>query len=455
MSTPRRAASSFDTYGSNAITTILTPSARSATTFPMAPRPTTPRTLSVISVPMNLFFSHFPAFIEAVACGIWRERAIIIEMACSPVVTVFRPGVFITTTPFLVAATLSMLSVPLPARPITLMRDACSKHAAVAFVAPRTTTASYWLMAAASSSGVIFPFTSTSIPSFVNTSMPTFCRLSSARTFMRVFSCFPVRWWSGGNATALPIKGIRKSQSREAQKTLEGGRVPCENAEDRNPARGRQRGASRGNPMRAHARTSHETDDQFQRRTRRPSPSRSGARPRRVPRLLRKRHVGDGAQPPREGVRGGPRRGDRPRPGTPRRARILRDPPAAGRSDRALRADPHELPREGKDGEVRRHRRLGAEGAGRGEARRGDVRRRDGRLEPRDRRREGQELHPRAGSFRGEGRGGRRLPAHHLQRDDPRRRIQRRSVPRVSRHGSRAADRGHVERLPLASVRRD
>ena len=205
----------------------------------MAPRPTTPRTLSVISVPMNLFFSHFPAFIEAVACGIWRERAIIIETACSAVVTVLPPGVFITTTPFLVAATLSMLSVPLPARPITLIREAFSKHAAVALVAPRTTTASYWLMAAVSSSDVIFPFTSTSIPSFVNTSMPTFCRLSSASTFMGVFSCFPVRWRSGGNATALPIRGIRKSQSREAQKTLEGGRGPCENAEDPIPARWR------------------------------------------------------------------------------------------------------------------------------------------------------------------------------------------------------------------------
>ena len=91
---------------------------------------------------MNLFFSHFPAFMEAVAWGIWRARAIIRATACSPVVTVFPPGVFITTTPFLVAAALSMLSVPLPARPMTLTREAFSKLAAVALVAPRTTTAS-------------------------------------------------------------------------------------------------------------------------------------------------------------------------------------------------------------------------------------------------------------------------------------------------------------------------
>src|SRR5512134_1409486 len=45
-------------------------------------------------------------------------------------------------------------------------------------------------MTAASSSGVILPFTSTSIPSLTKTSMPTFCRLSSARTFMGADSPF-------------------------------------------------------------------------------------------------------------------------------------------------------------------------------------------------------------------------------------------------------------------------
>src|SRR5574341_758184 len=45
-------------------------------------------------------------------------------------------------------------------------------------------------MTAASSSGVILPFTSTSIPSLAKTSRPTFCRLSSARTFIGVRSPF-------------------------------------------------------------------------------------------------------------------------------------------------------------------------------------------------------------------------------------------------------------------------
>ena len=89
---------------------------------------------------MNLLFSHFPSFIELLACGSWRAMPIISAMACSPVVTVFPPGVFITTTPFLVAAVLSMLSVPLPARPFTVSRDTFSKTGAVAFVAPRTTS---------------------------------------------------------------------------------------------------------------------------------------------------------------------------------------------------------------------------------------------------------------------------------------------------------------------------
>src|SRR3990170_4736566 len=45
-------------------------------------------------------------------------------------------------------------------------------------------------MTAASSSGVILLFTSTSIPSLTKTSMPTFCRLSRARTFMAGHSPF-------------------------------------------------------------------------------------------------------------------------------------------------------------------------------------------------------------------------------------------------------------------------
>ena len=35
------------------------------------------------STPSNFFFSHLPAWVEALAWGMWRARAIIMAMACS------------------------------------------------------------------------------------------------------------------------------------------------------------------------------------------------------------------------------------------------------------------------------------------------------------------------------------------------------------------------------------
>src|SRR3972149_10103441 len=50
-------------------------------------------------------------------------------------------------------------------------------------------------MTAASSSGVIFPLISVSIPSLAKTSRPTFCKLSRARTFIPEFSfCLYLRY---------------------------------------------------------------------------------------------------------------------------------------------------------------------------------------------------------------------------------------------------------------------
>jgi len=46
---------------------------RASTTIePILPQPITPSVLPVISTPMNRFFSHLPAWVEASACGIWR-----------------------------------------------------------------------------------------------------------------------------------------------------------------------------------------------------------------------------------------------------------------------------------------------------------------------------------------------------------------------------------------------
>ena len=79
----------------------------------------TPSVLPKISTPMNLFFSHLPARVEASASGICRASASISEMACSAVVIELPNGVFITMMPRAVAAGMSTLSTPMPARPIT------------------------------------------------------------------------------------------------------------------------------------------------------------------------------------------------------------------------------------------------------------------------------------------------------------------------------------------------
>ena len=101
------------------MTFIFRPMARSATIEPMLPQPIRPSVLPVSSTPMKRFFSHLPAWVEASACGIWRASANIMAMACSAVVIELPNGVFITTTPFAVAAGMSTLSTPMPARPMT------------------------------------------------------------------------------------------------------------------------------------------------------------------------------------------------------------------------------------------------------------------------------------------------------------------------------------------------
>ena len=85
----------------------------------MLPQPITPSVLPVISTPMKRFFSHLPAWVEASAAGIWRASANISAMACSAVVIELPNGVFITMMPLAVAAGMSTLSTPMPARPIT------------------------------------------------------------------------------------------------------------------------------------------------------------------------------------------------------------------------------------------------------------------------------------------------------------------------------------------------
>ena len=119
------------------MTRMRRPSARSTTIEPMLPAPITPSVLPVISTPMKRFFSHLPACVEASACGICRASASISVIACSAVVIELPKGVFITMMPFAVAAGISTLSTPMPARPITFRFFARSRIFGVTLVAER------------------------------------------------------------------------------------------------------------------------------------------------------------------------------------------------------------------------------------------------------------------------------------------------------------------------------
>ena len=74
---------------------------------------------------------------RGVGFGIWRARANISEIACSAVVIELPNGVFMTMMPRAVAAGMSTLSTPMPARPITFRLFAASSILAVTLVAER------------------------------------------------------------------------------------------------------------------------------------------------------------------------------------------------------------------------------------------------------------------------------------------------------------------------------
>ncbi len=184
FSTPISLAFSSLRNGSNAMTFIPSPCARFATSPPMAPIPTTPRTLLKSSTPVNFFFSHRPCFIEFVACGMRLASESMSDIVCSAVVMVFPPGVFMTTMPFFEAAALSTLSRPLPARPMTFRFVAASITSAVSLVALLMTMPLYLPITLLSSSGDIPVFTSTLRPASFSILTPFSERLSLTSTFI-------------------------------------------------------------------------------------------------------------------------------------------------------------------------------------------------------------------------------------------------------------------------------
>ena len=115
---------------------------------------------------MKRFFSHLPAWVEASACGICRASANIMVMACSAVVIELPNGVFITMTPLAVAAGMSTLSTPMPARPMTFSLVARSSSFAVTLVAERIASPSKSpiISASFSLSGPSFGWNTVSMP---------------------------------------------------------------------------------------------------------------------------------------------------------------------------------------------------------------------------------------------------------------------------------------------------
>ncbi len=116
--------------------------ARFATSRPIRPNPTMPSVLSFNSTPMNLERFHSPFLSDAVAWGILRASASIIAIVCSVAARVFPSGAFATTMPRRVAASVSILSTPAPARPMNLSFVPASMTRAVTSVPERTSRAS-------------------------------------------------------------------------------------------------------------------------------------------------------------------------------------------------------------------------------------------------------------------------------------------------------------------------
>ncbi len=121
---------------------------------------------------MKRFFSHLPACVDEFAAGMSRASAIISAIACSAVVIELPNGVFITMMPAAVAAGTSILSTPIPARPITFRFFAAFSTSAFTFVDERTASPSY--------SPMIFKSSSFDKPVLVSASTPRSLKIATA-----------------------------------------------------------------------------------------------------------------------------------------------------------------------------------------------------------------------------------------------------------------------------------
>ena len=142
-STPRFAAWSWVTNGSEPSTVICIARARTAMACPILPRPTMPRVLPRTSIPVNWLRFHSPRRIDASAAAVLRASPNSRASVSSAAAIVLPVGALTTTTPARVAASRSTLSTPTPARPMTTRRVPAAISAASTLTWLRTTRASY------------------------------------------------------------------------------------------------------------------------------------------------------------------------------------------------------------------------------------------------------------------------------------------------------------------------
>ena len=136
-STPSWRPRSADTNGSKAMRRIPKARARSATSLPMRPRPAMPSVLSASSTPSQRLRSQRPATSAAWAWGTLRAWASSSAMVCSAADTMLLCGALTTITPRRVAASVSTLSRPIPARPTTSRSLPAASTSSVTVVAER------------------------------------------------------------------------------------------------------------------------------------------------------------------------------------------------------------------------------------------------------------------------------------------------------------------------------
>ena len=200
------------TFMSNAIARLATPE-------PMRPMPMMPSVFPRSSTPTYFLRFHSPFCIVSFAIGMLRASASIIAIVCSVAAIVLPPGELMTMMPFAVAAGMSMLSTPTPARPIILRFFARSMTSAVTFDAERTMSASYAGMMSRSSSAESLSLTSTSY-FFLRSSMPLGEIPSAARIFILSLSPLSIETWMQQKAQTQLVAGSKKNTKIFIKRTL-------------------------------------------------------------------------------------------------------------------------------------------------------------------------------------------------------------------------------------------